>query len=145
MDRVVGSSVFLCRDRSQGQTVCLRLRAVLAGEINTPGRWLCPSPWQHSSTREVHTAQFIMGGVSHAELLQTTPEWIMGSHAKLRNKGSPPSHLWRGSRAGSQARGLCFAIMEEGLVKQKVEDLGRSLWRLVRESRRNQPWRCDGW
>lgn len=91
MDRVAGSSVFLCRDRSQGQTVCLRLRAVQASEINTPGRRLCPSlrlPFSTVSTREVNTMQFILGGVSYAELLRTASEWIMGSHAKLRNKES---------------------------------------------------------
>lgn len=83
---------------------------------------------QHGSTRQVNTTQFIMGGVSHAELLQTTSEWIMGSHAKLRNKESTvqaaPSRLRRGSRARSQARGSYFAVMEEWLIKQKVGDLG---------------------
>lgn len=71
---------------------------------------------QHRSTRQVNTTQFIMGGLSRAELLQTTSEWIMGSHAKLRNKESTvqaaPSHLRRGSRAGSQARGSHLAIMK---------------------------------
>lgn len=55
----------------------------------------------HQHTQGVHTTQFIMGGVSHAELLQTTSGWIMGSHAKLRNKESTvqaaPSHLQRGT------------------------------------------------
>lgn len=118
-------------------------------EINTPGRWLCPSPaCQHRSTLEFNTTQFIMGGLSHAGLLQTTSEWIMGSRAKLRNQESTVqaavSHLGRGSRAGIQAKGSYFAIMEEWLIKQKVKDLGRSLWCLAGERRRNQPWRCDG-
>lgn len=103
MDRVVGSSVFLCWDRSQGQTVCLRLRAVQASEINTPRRRLHPSlrlAFSTVSTWEVTTTRFILGGVSHAELLQTASEWIMGSHAKLRNKESmvqaESSHLgWK--------------------------------------------------
>lgn len=58
-----------------------------------------------------------MGGLSHAGLLQTTSEWIMGSRAKLRNQESTVqaavSHLGRGSRAGIQAKGSYFAIMEE--------------------------------
>lgn len=87
----MGSSVFLCRDRSQGQTVCLRLRAVQASEINTPGRRLRPSlclAFSTASTMEVNATQFILGGVSYAELLQTASAWILGSRAKLRNKDS---------------------------------------------------------
>lgn len=91
MDCVAGSSVFLCWDRSQGQTVCLRLRAVQASEINTPGRRLRPSlrmAFSTVSTREVNATQFILGGISYAELLQTASEWIMGSQAKVRHKES---------------------------------------------------------
>lgn len=92
MDRVAGSSVFLCRDRSQGQTVCLRLRAVRASEINTPGRWLRPPlrlAFGAVSTRELTATRFISGGVSHAESLQTASERTAGSHAKLGNQASP--------------------------------------------------------